>query len=448
LQQNYSANIAEPTSVNTLISELIEQAALVVWWEPLTQLIRLQVLRAIATNASTFGEDNTLEGSLTISEQPTTRISQVFTYFGQRNPLDPIDQENNFRSAVLTIDGDAELDYGTSAIKKIYSRWIPFGARTVATRLNDLLLGRFRNPPRRFTLALFRHSTENPMLGGGYRVAGWPIQNIDGTASDAPIQITRLNPLSDRYEIEAEEMLFETQDPADLTNRVIVIDADINNINIRDIHDNIYPDPVVGSPSENLTVIIETNVIVGSIDSNQVAMTMGDWPVGYPITVIVYGRIQGAGGDGGTGATPGGSPMAGEAGGTALYTRAQITLILNQGDGEIWGGGGGGGGGDDQIDNFSLTSGQSGGGGGGAGTIAGDGAERGGIAGTSEAGGLGGGGEIPGKFEGGDGGDPGQAGDNGTGNNPGIGGAAGIAIDGSFYVTKIGTGDVRGPEVN
>ncbi len=43
--------IAEPTSVNKLVSELVEQAALAIWWEPLTQLVKLQVLRAIATNA-------------------------------------------------------------------------------------------------------------------------------------------------------------------------------------------------------------------------------------------------------------------------------------------------------------------------------------------------------------------------------------------------------------
>jgi len=272
LQQNYSANIAEPTSVNKLVSELVEQAALVIWWEPLTQLIRLQVLREISTTAARFTEDNTIEGSLTIREQPNTRLSQVFTYFGQRNPLSPIDEEQNFRSAALTVQGDAELEYGTPMIKKIYSRWIPFGARTVALRLNDLILGRFRDPPRKFSLSLFRHGEENPMLGGGYRVESWSLQNVDGSATNAPIQITRLNPLSDRYEIEAEEMLFENLDPADLVNRVIIIDADINNINLRDLHDSIYPDPDVDAvPAESLTVYVNANVVVGSDDSTLIS---------------------------------------------------------------------------------------------------------------------------------------------------------------------------------
>jgi hypothetical protein len=444
LQQNYSANIADPTDVNKLISEIIEQAALVVWWEPLTQQIRLQVLRAIPTTAAVFSEDNTIEGSLTIKEQPTTRISQVLTYFGQRDPLAPIDEERNFRSSVLTIDGDAELAYRTSSLRKVYSRWIPFGARTVATRLNGILLGRFRDPPRRFTLNLFRYGDENPQLGGGYRLTSWAIQDTTGLPDNAPLQITRLNPLSDRYEIEAEEMLFDTQDPSDLVNRTIIIDAAINNINIRDIHDSIYPDPDAGaSPAESLTVIIEQNVVVGSIEPNLVALTVGDWPVGYPITFQIYGRVQGAGGNGG-GGEDGNQPPA-EAGGTAFYTRFPVDVEIMDGGG-IWGGGGGGGAYIDEEADPDVEL----GGGGGAGSVPGDGGSgiesdnKGpGEAGTPEQGGAGASADFKSA---GDGGDPGEAGTSGTES----GGAAGSAIDGVSYVTLTDTSPsgILGPEVN
>jgi hypothetical protein len=303
LQQNYSANIAEPTDVNTLVSEIIEQAALAVWWEPLTQLIKLQVLRPIPTTAEVFNEDNVMEGSLSSTDQPGERLSQVLTYFGQRNPLEGVDEENNFRSAVLTVDADATLTYQQSVIRKIFSRWIPFGARTVATRLNDIILGRFRSPPRRFKFELFRYGSENPQMGGGYRIESWAFQDVTGAAVDAPLQITKLNPLSDRYQIEAEEMLFDAIDPADLVNRVIVIDAQTNNVNLRDMHDAIYPDPQVGgSPAENLRVIIEANVIVGSSSTAAPAFDVGSWPSGYPVSIEVYGRIQGRGGMGGNGA--------------------------------------------------------------------------------------------------------------------------------------------------
>lgn len=431
LQQNYSANIAEPTAVSKLINELIETAALVLWWEPLTEQIRLQVLRPVSAEAAVFDEDNTLEGSLSVTEQPGTRVSQVFVYFGQRNPLQPIDEEQNFRSAVLTIDSEAELAYAVPMIKKVYSRWIPFGARTVAVRLSNLILGRFRDPPRRFAFNLFRHGDEDPQLGGGYRLASWVMQNEDGTPTNAPIQITKLNPMSDRYEIQAEELFFDQIDPADLVNRVIIIDSAINNINLRELHDAIYPDPdASASPAESVRFIIEANVIVGSNEANQIACTVGDWPVGYPVTLEVFGHIRGAGGDGGPGLDN--VDTSGEDGGTALYTRFPIDLTLYA-EGTIWGGGGGGNGlwaeGDDSETGL--------GGGGGAGVIAGDGGQgqdASGFPGTAEEGGAGAN-EIIKRS--GDGGDPGQPG--GYEIVPGSfvqdGGDGGPAIDGISFIT-------------
>jgi hypothetical protein len=84
----YAATITEPTSVNKLVSELIEQAALAVWWDDRAKQVRLQVLREISTDADTFTHERMLEGSFSVKEQPTKRISQIWTYYGQRDPTD------------------------------------------------------------------------------------------------------------------------------------------------------------------------------------------------------------------------------------------------------------------------------------------------------------------------------------------------------------------------
>lgn len=448
LQTLYSATISEPTSVKTLISELIEQAAIAVWWEPLIPQIRLKVLRKIPTDAETYDEKNTLVGTLSTQEQADSRVSQVWTYFGQRNSLRPVSEADNYRSVALTANLQKETEYGGAIIKKIFSRWIPFGARSVALRLNDLILARFADPPRACSFSLWRHGSENPMLGSGYRLGSWSFQNIDGTATTMPIQITRLNPTQEAYNIEAEEMLAAEIAPTDLTNRTIIIDGSINDVNLKTLHDSIYPE-VVGdeSPAVSLKVYIEESVIVGSSSAGTPAFTVGDFPAGMTITIYVRGRIQGAGGQGG--------PIneydnSGGDGGTAIYTRHAVNLILNEGSAQVWGGGGGGG-----TSSFywwgvyELYP-----GGGGSGTIPGSG----GVgydqhdeplyanAGTSELGGDG----YHGVDDGGYGGDPGLAGGTGTGPGlgVGIGGAAGNAIDGLSYITKTGTGDVRGGQVN
>ena len=70
----YARAITEPTAVNKLVSELIEEAALALWWDERAQIVRLQVLKEIATDAAVFDEDVILEGSLKVKDQPGKRI--------------------------------------------------------------------------------------------------------------------------------------------------------------------------------------------------------------------------------------------------------------------------------------------------------------------------------------------------------------------------------------
>lgn len=418
----YTALIGEPTAVDELCAELIEQAGLVVWWDDINRLIQLQVLRGIA-DVDSFTEDNTNEGTLKIADQPDKRISQVDVYFAKQNPLVKQDELTNYRSTAST-DPDvaalADADYGTPAIKKVFSRWIPDLGRSIADRLIEVLLSRYRDPPRRFEFEVMRDALDAPQLGRGYRITSWALQDDTGASTNTPIQLTQINPSGATIKIEAEEMLFAASD-TDVNNRQVVVDSNILNVNLRTSHDNIYPEPVGG---ETVTCTINAGVIVGSSTVALPAFDVGSWPVGVTLVMFVVGRIQGRGGRGGDLSSPAG---AGQAGGTALFTRYAITVTAT--DGEIWGGGGGG----------ALF------GGGGAGQLPGAGGVRAsdnlrGDDGTTEAGGAG----ANAGANGGAGGGPGLAGANFSG---AAGGAAGNAIDGDSFVALTG-GDIRGPQIN
>src|SRR5690606_14290627 len=121
LRQVYTALIPEPTDVDALCDEQIEQAALAVWSDERAQKIRLQVLRQIATDAAAYDDSVIMEGSLRWQEQPEKRVSQVWVYFGLIDPLGDIEDPSNYRSCEVVIDQDAEADAGV-AIKKIFSR--------------------------------------------------------------------------------------------------------------------------------------------------------------------------------------------------------------------------------------------------------------------------------------------------------------------------------------
>ena len=445
LRRVFSAVIADPTSVKKLITEMVQQAALSIWWDEINRRIRLRVLRSISTDAAQIGPDVIQRGSFRTQEQPDKRLSQVWVYYGQRNPLTKLEEEDNYRSLAITIDTDAEVNYGSPSIRKILSRWIASGGRTVATRVGDIVLGRYKNPPRRFNFNLLRDAVSIE-AGQGYRVKWWTIQDETGALSNAPIQVTRLQPDDGMLSIEAEEQLFEIIDPEDLDNRTIIFDANILDVNLRTIHDQLYPAPEV-SDTFTIRCYIETNVVVGASKTSNAAFIVGDWPAGVTVEIYNSGRIQGAGGKGGNAGKDGGvAAESGFAGGLALYTRKAITFDnLN---GKIYGGGGGGGGG-----RIQAGTKHAGGGGGGAGFLGGPGGATGngddnaGQPGTLDAGGAGGEATTSQAYDGGNGGAPASAGQPAQSGLP-VGGVAGGAIDGDSYITFAAAGDILGTRIN
>lgn len=433
----YSAEIATPTPVKKLLDELIEQTGLVMWWDAVNQRVRLKSLRPV-TGATVVSTDEIMADSFSFTEQPAKRVSEVWTYFALRNPLAKLDDTQNYRSVLVTVDPAAEAEYGQPAIRKVFSRWIAVNNRPAASRLNGLLISRYRDPPRKFSFDLFRTSEQTPpSLGQGLQLEHWSLQDADGDVLAAPVQVTSLEAEEDQYMVDAEEMLFsDFEDPDDPDtggdSRVIIIDSDSYNINLRTLHDSFYTAP---ETYDSIVCIIEAGITVGSTSSAVPAFDVGSWPASVDILIQINGRIQGKGGIGGFGGGTVGappvlvSPGAGDAGGIALYTRYAITL---ENGGQIYGGGGGGGGG--------LGSGDvGGGGGGGSGTQGGAGGSGStfGAAGTSEAGGAGGVGA-------GAGGGYGAAGTAGSA----AGGTGGSAVDGTSFVTYSVAGTIAGAQVN
>lgn len=428
----YTAVIAEPTAVSTLVAELIEQAALAVWWDDSSQLIRLQVLRNIATDAAVYDDDTILAGTLAVTEQPEKRLSRVQTFFGRANPLRPLTETENYRSSVSYVDDDMEARYGAAAIKQIYSRWIPEGGRATADAANQKFIARFRDPPRKFSFEILRQSLAVEVeAGGGYRLGSRILQTANGSADQVPIQVVQIGRDATRLKVTAEEMLFSGV--VDLSH-LVVIDVPRNDINLRTLHDLLYPAAVSG---DTVTCRIDAGVIVGSSSTSTPALDIGSWASGVIVVLILFGRIEGHGGMGG-----GKGALDGTSGGKALYTRQAISVEYGA-DAEIWGGGGGGAAGGGVFAGYPFIV----GGGGGAGQSPGDGgtgyAAPDGYDGTTEAGGAA---RTVGAVSSGAGGGPGLSGSSTT---AGSGGSAGSAVDGISYVTVTsGTADVRGSTIN
>lgn len=197
----------------------------------------------------------------------------------------------------------------------------------------------------------------------------------------------------------------------------------------------------------DITVVVHGGVRVGATSTGVYAMYVtNQFSGGDTVTIVNYGVIQGAGGQGAdsfVGAYDGGP---GAPAGNALYVNRPTTIFNYN---VIAGGGGGGGaGGGGQDDKGPARWGGAGGGGAGYNAGAGGGGGYPGSAGTVDAGGAPGYGDAAAGGFGGGLGAAGQAGQNSGGANPrsgGAGGAAGYYIVGFGWVSWGAYGALYGP---
>jgi hypothetical protein len=442
----YTARIVEPTPVKDLLGELCEQAGCTVWHDPATDMIKFKPLRPSAGNVTVTDREWIINGTMDMQRQDTKRVSRTAVYFAQRNPTIRLDDRRNFRQRSLTIDSDAESpeQYGTPAIREIFSRWVPQFAGDLADSIGARMNALFRDPPVQTSFRIFRDRDGQLQLAEPFALETFEGQDDTGAVEPlllAPVQIARGE---NEIEVKAQGVtFFQAED--DTGERTIQLNStDMRNLNLRTIHDSIYAAP---TGDEVIEFILPSGFTVGSTSTATPAIRTGSWPaMETKLRLTIEGRVQGKGGAGGRAEVIGGvyTSFVGLPGGPAL--QAEVEIEVDNLNGQLYAGGGGGGAGGPGIGPLSLG----GGGGGGVGTDPGNGAAgfNSGAVGTTEIGGNGGNGSTS-SGDGGDGGTlsgflTGETGQNGNGNVGKAGGSPGSYILGDSMVTWINNGDRRG----
>ncbi len=437
----YTYTLGEPTPVDAFASRVLEQSGSMMWHDDLANKLRFKVIKAVPPAAEVISEANVINKTFEVTAQPEQRFSRAQVYYGIADPTKRRDDLSNYRQATRRPDDEtaetSERLYGSKSIRTIVADGIAIGGSSVADRVGNLVVGRKQRPPRRFKWSMFRAEPNLPVLGGGYFIDWRSLQDASGQRKQVPVQVISAKVSATIVTYTAEEMRFTDLDTGSSTDRVLLINFDTNNINLREVHDLTYPSVFTGG----VTVTFLNTATIGSTSTTSPAVDLGDWsdvPMGFKPKLVNQGRIQGKGGFGGAALLVG--VNSGQDGGTAL--KALYDFDLDNADGEIFGGGGGGASGAGNV----FAPGGAGGGGAGTNPGAGGAGFPGygvlpGGDGTADNGGAGSSG-LP--YAGSDGGDPGQAG-SGVG-----GGAAGNAIDGISFVTDVGAdpGDIAGPTIN
>ena len=361
----YEALITEPFGVDKLAKELAESAPHFQYWDERINKIILTAIKAPPNLAQCYtAEDNLLEDSTSINDEPDMRISTVICRFGQRDPTKKLDDASNYKQAQVRITPLSITKYGgVEKLKFINSRWISNGNRAAAIRLCARIGRRFEEMPRRISFNLDPRDadvwTGQPML-----------INSDLTLRNEspwdrfcmPVQVLSVGE-SRNYKYEALEHTYgdalpEDEDSDDPNYRPVYIsgytdqieDGSGNPQTLREAYNAVWPDI---DDDYNIVFIFDLSCVAGSSDNTAHAVVTGFFPATLvlPIMLDVRGLIVGKGGDG---ADVGGAATVG---GPAISMSVDIRL---NNTGTI---GGGGDGGEDVSDFGTITSSAAGGGG-------------------------------------------------------------------------------------
>jgi hypothetical protein len=150
--------IPKPTGINSLITELTNLCLCYIWWDERAQLIQFKAIRpARATEITNVNElNNLIKDSVSLSDQPAQRLSEVYVYYGQIDPTLPLTRTDNFDYQYAIIDAAAEsaIEYGEARIKTIPARWFTVNNAPQVASLGFRMLQRYRDNPKIVTFTL------------------------------------------------------------------------------------------------------------------------------------------------------------------------------------------------------------------------------------------------------------------------------------------------------
>lgn len=149
---DFTAYLTEPEDIDQLVGEILQQAQSNIWWDERVQEIILRAQRPNFAPETITQEGNIVADSFTIQEVAKDRASQVYVYYGLRNPVLSVADKFSYRAAEAFIDVDKERQYGEPAVKEIFCRWV--NTSVLAASLGASYLRRFRDVRRHITFDL------------------------------------------------------------------------------------------------------------------------------------------------------------------------------------------------------------------------------------------------------------------------------------------------------
>lgn len=271
----YSAVITEPTGILDLISEMAAQMYFYTVWDERSSKLKVRAIRPAIDETVHELDDfaNLLVDSIQLRDLPEQLITQVWVYYGIINPAASSTDPKNYavREIFMTDEGSSNK-HGADKIKQIFCRWIIATNGAAAIDLGEKMIARYGAAPRQATFSL---SEKNSSIWLGDFVRLNHRLSVDMTGAPLPLNMQIMSAQQSRagvlFNYVCQEFVYEK--PVYPNQRLIIINTDQENLNLRTLHDSMYAAPV---GAETINVYIRSGVRIGGRGAADMELYAGE----------------------------------------------------------------------------------------------------------------------------------------------------------------------------
>lgn len=180
--------ITKPTGVTALIEELSECFLFKIWWDEISQRIRLKAVAPFNGVTTTWSDTgNIVSNTLSVTEHTDDRISRIIVYYNPRNPVEH-DKPEHYKSTYVFVDGGAEDkdQYGGVQLRTIFARFI--ASDGLAVRCGSRTISIFREVPKTYDFEIDAKDS-NVVTGDGINLSVSEIQDVNGASPATLMQV-------------------------------------------------------------------------------------------------------------------------------------------------------------------------------------------------------------------------------------------------------------------
>ena len=179
--------VAEPTPVDKVLNDICEQTFVMLFWDDVTQKIKLKAIGPTLTNAVEWNDNyHILQASASAKRPQKNIFSQCWVYYGRINKKGSKTDPQNYKSLYILIDSEIETGLGKPNIKRLYCPDLPDAASSTASKISSRFIKQRSNPVE-FTWEVDTKDQESLNVGDLALITTDLMQGTDGLP--APINM-------------------------------------------------------------------------------------------------------------------------------------------------------------------------------------------------------------------------------------------------------------------